>query len=293
MCLSILIVNYNTEEYILNFLSAIQQQTVDKSLVEIIIVNNNNNDYMDELLNRKNYSLTIRTILSENIGFGRAMNLAAGNAKYEHLLIANPDLILTQPDYLERLIIHAKEHQNYGAIATKLMNEKDEDKSEFYCYEFDQKLGYEDQICWFSGALLLIKSDIYQEIGGFDPDFFMYCEDEDICLRIKKRGLELVKINDLSITHIGGASEPNQNYDYFYRWYRSQILFAYKHSNQTEFMNLIQNFHKKAIKRIHLYKMLKYTGISRYSFKLNQWQAMHDIVEKTLKETPSWLYYTV
>lgn len=292
MSLSILIVNYNTEKYIINFLSAIEQQTIDKTLIEIIIVNNSNNEYMNQLINEKNYNLNIKIILSKNIGFGRAMNIAANNAKNTHFLIANPDLILKDQKYLATLLMYAENNKNYGAITTRLLNEKEEDKSEFYCYEFDQKFGYKNQVCWFSGALLLIKNDIYKKIGGFDPDFFMYCEDEDICLRIKKQGLELVKINDLSIAHIGGASEPSQNYDYFYRWYRSQILFAYKHMSSEEFKKLIIVLRKKSIKRAYLYQILKYTGISRYAFKLNQWKAMRDIVERTLTETPSWLYYT-
>ena len=188
MKLSILIVNYNTEKFILNFLNDLTQQTIDNSLYEIVIVNNVQNNILEEILIHSdvNKSISIHIIQSKhNIGFGRAMNLAAKNAKGKHLLIANPDLRMMQNDYLATLIKNAELNSNYGLITTQIINDDQEDKSEFYDFEFHETFGFEDKIAWFSGALLLIRNNVMQQINGFDPDFFMYCEDEDLCLRIK------------------------------------------------------------------------------------------------------------
>lgn len=294
MGLSILIVNYNTEQFIVNFLHGLTKQTIGASCLEVIIVNNSNNNAMQSLIeqNDLNLNLNIQVMLSENIGFGRAMNVAASVANQPHLLIANPDLVLLDHHYLQELLIQAESHPQYGAITTQLLDEKQQDLSEFYNYEFHETFGFENQICWFSGALLLIHSEIYQQIGGFDPDFFMYCEDEDICLRIKQHGLPLIKLNHLQISHIGGASEPNLCHNYFCRWYRSQILFAYKHMSADAFNQLITKLQRKSRSKCMIYQILKPLGIARYTFKLTQWKAMAEVIKKTQYESTAWLKYT-
>lgn len=295
MKLSILIVNYNTEKFILNFLNDLHQQTLDPSIYEIIIVNNIQNNILEKTINDSEFekSLNIHLVQSKNnIGFGRAMNLAAKNAQGQHLLIANPDLRMMQNDYLESLLQHTQSNKDYGLITTQLINDDQEDKSEFYDFEFHETFGFTDKIAWFSGALLLIRTDTMKKIQGFDPDFFMYCEDEDLCLRVKKLGLKLIKVNDLKMYHKGGSSEPYQNYDFFYRWYRSQILFAYKHFSKDQFDQLIEKLNKKSIWKSALYKILKVLlPTKRHKFQYAQWSAMKDVTNRTLNESVEWLYF--
>lgn len=294
MGLSILIVNYNTEQFILNFLQDLSLQNIDFSLFEVIIINNSNNQVLQSLVehNISRSTLSVKIVLSNNIGFGRAMNKAATFATKHHLLIANPDLRLTDKNYLISLLKEAERQPNYGIMTTQLLNSNYEDLSEFYNYEFNKTLGFENQICWFGGALLLIKKSLYNKLGGFDPDFFMYCEDEDLCLRVKQSGFPLIKLNHLKIFHIGGSSEPVHNYDFFYRWYRSKIMFSYKHLNHTEFNQLISTIEKKAIFKCRIYKLMSSFHITRHQFKLAQWQAMLDIIQKLNNEGDHWLNYS-
>ena len=84
MKLSILIVNYNTEKFILDFLNDLQNQTINSSTYEVVIVNNTLNNALTETINNSNLKehITIKIVQSaQNIGFGRAMNLAASNAQ--------------------------------------------------------------------------------------------------------------------------------------------------------------------------------------------------------------------
>lgn len=297
MQLSILIVNYNTESYIEKLLLDLKKQSLLADGYEIIITNNVQNNLLEMIIknNCKLNSLNIQIIQSDiNLGFGRAMNLAATYAKGKHLLIANPDLRMMQNDYLSSLIHHAESNPEYGLIATQLINDDKKDKSEGYTFEFDETFGYKDKIAWFSGALLLIRKQVMQQIKGFDPDFFMYCEDEDLCLRIKKIGLELIKINSLKIYHKGGSSEPHRDYDYFCRLYRSQILFAYKHFTSGQFNQLIKNINKTSIWKSELYKVLMIImPTKRHKFQFAQWSAMRDVSNKTLKESVDWLYFKI
>lgn len=296
MKISILLVNYNTEQFIANFLADLVQQTLTVNDYEIIITNNVQNDVLETLLNQASLreKLNITIVSSkQNIGFGRAMNLAASHAQGEHLLIANPDLRMLQTDYLEKLLDHAQS-QSYGVMTTQLINDLNEDKSEFHTFEFHETFGWDNQVNWFSGALLMIPQKVYQTLGGFDPDFFMYCEDEDLCLRIKKSGYALVKLDDLKIYHQGGSSEPSQNYDFFYRWYRSQILFAYKHFSQDKFQNLLKQLALKSRIKVIFYKWLfALFPTARHRFQYAQWSAMHDVVHKTLDTSTEWLFFRI
>jgi GT2 family glycosyltransferase len=245
--LSILIVNYNTETFIESLLIDLKEQSIQKNAFEIIIVNNVQNTLLNEVIekNTKLHDLNIKIISSEkNVGFGRAMNLAAAHAKGAELLIGNPDLRMLQTDYLEQLLKHAKQHQNYGVITTRQLNDDDKDTSEYKNYEFGQNLGYENQTNWLCGALLLIQKTVFDQISGFDPDFFMYCEDEDLCLRVKKLDLPLIKINELKIYHKGGSSEPLKDYAFYHRWFKSKILFAYKHYPTDVFHEIINTLEK-------------------------------------------------
>ena len=182
MKISILMVNYNTEQFIANFLQDLSIQTLTIDNYEIIITNNVQNNILKDILDDLNLSQKLNIVIiqsEQNIGFGRAMNLASEHAQGQHILIANPDLRMMQTDYLEKLLAQAQIH-TYGIITTQLINDLNEDKSEFYTFEFHETFGWNNQTNWFSGALLLISKAVYQEVAGFDPDFIMYCEDDDL-----------------------------------------------------------------------------------------------------------------
>ncbi len=292
MKLSILIVNYNTEQYIFQLLDSLFEQTLSSESWQVIVVNNTQNEKLNNTLGffQDKHNINI-TSSQKNIGFGRAMNLGASYAKGEHLLITNPDIIIKDRSFLQKLTEHLDNNKNYGAMTCQLLNEKGEDKSEFIDFEFHATLGIDTSPRWLSGAFLVVRSFVFKKIGGFDPDFFMYCEDEDLCLRIQRVGLPLVKINELSLYHIGGVSEPVKSYDFFYRWFRSQILFAYKHFPKEQFQNLLIELENKSLKKLKTYKSISFLPIQRYKTKQNQWNAMHDIVQKTKKQGAEWLFF--
>ena len=292
MRLSILIVNYNTETYIAELLDDISNQTLNPEDYEILLINNVQNDKLQQLIqqNFQDSKLNIQIINSEhNVGFGRAMNLGAHHAKGKHLLIGNPDLRLLQQDYLERLVTHAEQQKNYGVITTQLLNDDGTDTSEYYAYEFQNNLGYENQIAWFCGAVMLMQKSIFDQLKGFDDDFFMYCEDEDLCLRVKQAGLALIKMNDLKIYHQGGSSEPLKDVAFYQRWFRSQLLFAYKHYPTADFEQILSSLEKKSHKKISLYRWISFIRTSKIQNSYHKWQAIEDSIKKTRQDI-DWLY---
>lgn len=291
MKLSLLIVNYNTEEHICQLLTDLENQSLSKKDWEIVIVNNIQNDTLEKLTKKYQAILNLKIIASENnIGFGRAMNLGASVSVGKHLLITNPDIMMKNKDFLFDFLAKLEMYPNYGVATCQLLNNKGEDKSEFYDFEFHETFGISGT-AWFSGAFLAVRRIVYEQIGGFDPDFFMYCEDEDFCLRIHRLGLNYLKVNELHLHHIGGASEPVKSYDFFYRWFRSQILFAYKHFESQKFYRLLDDLQKKSAQKLKMYKSVSFLNIPRYKTKQNQWQAMYNVVEKTKISGVDWLYF--
>jgi len=293
MKISILIVNYNTESYIHSLLMSIVNQTMIKKDFEIIISNNVQNSDLTQMIdeNGLNQELTIKLLeMISNIGFGRAMNEAAKASCAEHLLIINPDVLLSNTSYLDEMLDYLTSNPDYGIATSRAFNDDGEYKNDRYTYEFFDNLGYDNQICWFQGSLLFIKNDVFKELGGFDKDYFMYCEDEDLCYRIKNKGYSLIQNSQLSFYHEGGASEPSQDYDYYYRHFRSILLFMHKHKEEHFFNAFIKNLNKKNIERVKRYAVLgKFS--SKYRIRGLKAQVMYDITHKILNDSAKCLYF--
>lgn len=293
MKLSILIVNYNTEKFIKNFLMDLTYQSMDPRDYEIIIVNNVQNTLLEKMVLEFQIESTISIHIidsKKNVGFGRAMNIAAKASKGDLLLIANPDLQMLHNDYLEKLVSKHEKHACNGISTTKQLNENNVDTSEYTQYEFDKNLNYNNETLWFCGALLLISKETFTQLQGFDPDFFMYCEDEDLCLRAKKAGFLLYKHDDLEIFHKGGSSEPFKNVAFYQRWIKSKLLFAYKHYDPSTYKDIIKFYLKTAQYKIFIYKMLSSFRSTKHQNSLNKWLAMKNCI-KLAKKDPQWLYF--
>ena len=81
-----------------------------------------------------------------------------------------------------------------------------------------------------SGASMFFRASDYFKIGGLDPNFFLYCEEEDICIRMKKEKMNIFFVPDAKIIHYGGGS-TNRNLDIEIEFYRSLFYFFDKNYN--------------------------------------------------------------
>ncbi|MDX1700881.1 MAG: glycosyltransferase family 2 protein, partial [Melioribacteraceae bacterium] len=117
--LSIIIVNYNVKEFLLNLLESIQNASRNLS-VEIIVIDNNSDDGSIEAVNSK-YPSTITIANNENKGFGAANNQGLEIAKGEYLLLINPDTLVKE-DTFERMINFLKSEPQTGLAGCKVLN---------------------------------------------------------------------------------------------------------------------------------------------------------------------------
>lgn len=234
--ISAIIVNYNSGSHAVQCIRALQAQQVDG--LEIIVVDNASQDDSVAIL-RTSCGDRITLIESqENLGFGRANNLAAAKARGEFLLLINPDAQLHGNDAVSTLVAYLQQNQTVG-IAGPEIHEPSKNKYVLprktypsqHRLKFTKDLAFlPGEIAWILGACLIMRKSTFLQIHGFDPDFFLYGEDADICLRVRKAGLAVGYCSAAKIAHVGGASEAGAiPLDKFLRKKRGFYLFCKKH----------------------------------------------------------------
>jgi len=197
---------------------------------EIIVVDNASDD--DSLLRAKNAGASC-IANTENVGFGRASNIGAAAAGREFVLFLNPDARLT-PGSLELMLDAMLRNPDAGAIGPMLIDENGESvwryTSILHPMSPTQQLQpiEPDGLCCMpllTGAALLCRRSALEEIGGFDEGIFLYYEDDDLCVRLRKHGWSLLYEPSAVVFHsLGKSSCPSLTLSRTKARYRMQSL---------------------------------------------------------------------
>lgn len=242
---SVIIVNYNSGNYALECIqSLLSQQDVR---LEIIVVDNASKDDSVMLLQSQLPPTVALVESNENLGFGRANNLAVSKAHGDFVLLLNPDTQITDAHAIRKLVDKLSSNPNVGLLAPAVQEpRKNKMVLPRYTYPSSSQLRHTKKlthlpgkIAWVLGACMLLKRDVYNQIAGFDEDFFLYGEDVDICLRLRLAGFEIGYADDILITHISGASEIGAaSLDKWLRKRRGIFLFYQKHYDVKDQLNI-------------------------------------------------------
>lgn len=219
--LSIVIVNYNTKDLLLQCLTSIVKTTGDlkNPPSEIIVVDNASTD--SSLAAISNFQLIIN---KENRGFAKAVNQGIRLSRGDFIFVLNPDTVVKK-DAIRNLLEFAKTTQDAGTVGPKLLNPDRTIQASVYneptILGAIQKyfLGKDDAYGKYApstkkpvkveavvgGAMLIPKSTI-ERIGLFDEKYFMYFEDLDYCRRAKGAGLLVYYLPDAQVIHEHGAA---------------------------------------------------------------------------------------
>ncbi len=254
MTLSIVILSYNTLDLIIECLDSLREQFAQElkdEVVEIVVVDNASREEVvkgiEKYLSSKSHIKLIKS--KENLGFGRGCNLGAENSKGDYILFLNSDTKVGDKGFL-KMVDFLKENPKAGIIGGKLSNyDKSPQPSagKFYnLFNFfllifgGEKLGLLKsspkkitKVDWVAGACLMISRSVYERIGGFDKNIFMYMEDMEISYRAKKTGLDTYFFPDVLVMHKEQGSSSRtfaivniyKGILYFYKKHKSKISY--------------------------------------------------------------------
>lgn len=243
---SIVIVSYNTRELTLECLRTIYAETRTAAF-EVVVVDNASADASTEAVRAAFPEVKVHA-LAENYGFGRAVNYGAERGSGRYLLMLNPDTRLLD-GALDRLLSLADARPAARIFGGVTLNENGSINASS-CWNrpspwsvLCQAIGLTalfPRLRWFSpqtvrlrddmeeqrvdivsGGFLLVDRTLWRELGGFDPAYFFYGEDFDLCLRSASFGASPVVFPSVRIIHHGGRS-PIANSERLVRLFRAQ-----------------------------------------------------------------------
>ncbi|MDD3487046.1 MAG: glycosyltransferase family 2 protein [Candidatus Moranbacteria bacterium] len=243
MQLTIQIVNYRSRHYLKECLFSILENLPADLDVEIIVVNNDENEIAPSLPDF-GPRITLRVIeMKRNIGFGRAHNTAFQNSSGEYVLFLNPDAKIL-PGFFEEIINVFLSDEKIGIASPFLIDaagkiqagnfgEKRTPLSTIFgkILSFPEDIFQEENIFeadWVSGGAMCVRKNMFESLGGFDENFFMYFEDVDLCLRAKNAGYKIAVVPRARVFHAGGKSFESEREKKKY-YYASQDYYHQKH----------------------------------------------------------------
>jgi GT2 family glycosyltransferase len=252
MKLSIIILNYKTPDLTIQCIDSVLNQLNNVLEYEILVADNASNDGSIELL-KQQYNLNSKVTLIENemnIGFARGNNELAKIAKGEFLLLLNSDTIVTDSKSITDLISVMESDKTIGISACKLLNEDLTLQISFaklpriYDLANEYLLGrltnrYKADFRGISdvetviGAFMIIRKDLFLQVGMFDDRYYFNVEDIDLCAKVLKEGLRIIYNPDRSIIHLGGKSQGDVSWVNNKNLHENRIKYYNKHYNRA------------------------------------------------------------
>ena len=216
MDISVIIVSYNVKEFLRGALKSVFHALESGKLTgEVFVVDNDSEDDSARMVQDEFPQVRLHA-LKENLGFGKANNIALREAAGDYLLLLNPDTIVAE-DTLEKMIAFMRANPKAGMSGSKLLNA--DGSFQLSCRRgfptpwasFTKLFGLSSlfpnsklfaqynltylpvndtyEVDALGGAFMLLSREAYEKTQGFDEDYFMYGEDLDLCFRVKKAGL--------------------------------------------------------------------------------------------------------
>ncbi len=235
---SVIVVNWNVRELLRECLrSTLEDGGIAADRLELIVVDNASHDGSVEMVRAQFPQLRL-IANTDNVGFGRANNQALPLCHGRHVLLLNPDTRVL-PGALAALVRHMDETPAAAVMGCRLLNADMSLQrwtggafprlanvvSHYFFVDrvlpaswrpmplyLDRDVAHDIEVDWVSGAVMILRSD---KLGGrlFDPHYFMYGEDMELCHRLKASGGQVIYTPVASIVHYQGESMRQQDAD--------------------------------------------------------------------------------
>ncbi len=284
-------VNYNTKDLTMEAVQSVFSSVQDPSFaVEVIVVDNDSADGSADAIAARFQN--VRVIRSpENVGFGRGNNLGATFATGEALFLLNTDTIV-RPGAIEHLYHRLFENDARGIVGPFLENPDGSYQCSMlsfptvwrtFCVFFwldrlfprvplfaDGMMTHVDPLAEhavdvINGAAMMIRRDLFEKIGGFDPEYFMYYEESDLCMRVAKLGCVAYYSPGARVLHLISQSSRTHPWWFYHILRRSRMIYARKHMTPLQRVAMATVVHAAYAFRIVIYPFI---GLVKPRFKM-------------------------
>lgn len=257
MQLSVIILNYNVRYFLELCVSSVHKAIANLD-AEIIVVDNNSSD--DSCAMMKQQFPTVQFIQNnDNVGFPKGNNIGVAKAKGDYICILNPDTVVAE-DTFEKVLAFAQKQSDLGIVGCKLIdgtgNFLPESKrgiptpwvaftkifglytwfpksmlfNKYYAQHLNENQSGKVDI--LVGAFMVMKRELYLDIGGFDEDCFMYSDDIDLSYMALKKGKSNYYFHESTVIHYKGESTVRDG-AYMKRFREAMQFFYKKHFRQS------------------------------------------------------------
>jgi GT2 family glycosyltransferase len=248
---SAIIVSFNSEAHLDRCLSAVLRDDY-----EVVVVDCASKDRSVAIV-RERYPTVRVSELDQNVGYGVGNNEGAALARGEYLLLLNPDAWPVK-DAIARLATFLDAHPRAALVGPRLLNPDGSLQpsvrgfpslwrlateyfflrwfaprtrllNAFYAANFDHRSQREAE--FVAGAAVLVRRQAFNDVGGFDPAFFMFNDEVDLCRRLRDVGWTIEFTPEAEFIHVGGASTRTAASDMYREQLRSHLRFLAKHES--------------------------------------------------------------
>lgn len=249
---SIIYVNYNTQKLLENSLRSVVKY-VSQFSYEVIVVDNASEEFSKSSI--KKILPSVKIIENKtNLGFGGGNNLGSSQAQATYLWLLNTDTLIPKSHNLEKIFEFLDTHPNYAAASPLLVNEKGEYQNSQIAYfpattrmvlekptnliarhlpglkrvfsvvNADYLPRENREIDSVAAASFFVRRDVFEDVGGFSKEYFMYYEDTDLCKKIATLGYKIRFIPAAKVVHLLGKSIKS-SYERKKMYFRSQDIY--------------------------------------------------------------------
>jgi len=295
---SIIVINYNSTQYTINCVNSILKFTDNTIDYEIIVVDNNSEpDEKTKLLNLTE-NAKIKIVYSKiNLGFAGGNMLGVQHAQGNYYLFINNDSVLLK-DCIKEFYNYCIKNTNTGIVSSYTKSEEGDLQfnyshfptisSKYFGVSISKlfnNVNYPPKVNTYTapfnvdlvgGALMFVNAEIFAKLGGFDTTFFLYCEEEDLALRITKAGYNVTIIPDITVQHFGSKS-TEKSLAIKKEFYISFFYFYRKHYGLFKTFLL-----RKYLVIKHLKNIFKKDGFTLILFILQEAHFKHSLKHKQM-----------
>lgn len=293
MQLSVIILNYNVRYFLEQCVLSVQE-AIKNIDAEIIVVDNNSPD--DSCTMMKERFPDVQLIENKyNAGFSKGNNVGVAVAKGKYVCILNPDTVVSEDTFV-KVLAFAESQKDFGISGAKLVDGRG-------CFLPESKRGVPTPWVAFTkigglykllprreifnryyaqhlkenqtgkvdilvGAFMVMKRELYLEVGGFDEDCFMYSDDIDLSYMVLKKGLHNYYFADTSVIHYKGESTVKDG-AYMKRFREAMQFFYQKHFRRSPVFDLMMKVGTvffatvKKNKKVQVYRPQHYILLSK------------------------------